>query len=69
MNPTAYDFSTSSLNADIGVGLRLDLPIGPLRFDFGYPIIHETFNGPPGKFNFNIELPILNGSGHETGSI
>jgi len=54
VNPTAYDFSTSSLNADIGVGLRLDLPIGPLRFDFGYPIIHENFNGPPGKFNFNI---------------
>jgi outer membrane protein insertion porin family len=54
VNPTAYDFSTSSLNADIGVGVRLDLPIGPLRFDFGYPIIHENFNGPPGKFNFNI---------------
>ena len=54
VNPTAYDFSTSSLNADIGVGLRLDLPIGPLRFDFGYPVIHENFNGPPGKFNFNI---------------
>jgi outer membrane protein insertion porin family len=34
--------------------VRLDLPIGPLRFDFGYPIIHENFNGPPGKFNFNI---------------
>ena len=54
VNPTAYDFSTSSLNADIGIGVRLDLPIGPLRFDFGYPIIHENFNGPPGKFNFNI---------------
>ncbi len=54
VNPTAYDFSTSSLNADIGIGMRLDLPIGPLRFDFGYPIIYESFNGPPGKFNFNI---------------
>ena len=54
VNPTAYDFSTSSLNADIGVGLRLDLPIGPIRVDYGYPIIYESFNGPPGKFNFNV---------------
>jgi outer membrane protein insertion porin family len=54
VNPDAYDFSTANLNADIGVGIRLDLPIGPLRFDYGYPIIFEDFNGPPGKFNFNI---------------
>jgi outer membrane protein insertion porin family len=54
VNPTAYDFSTSDLNADIGIGVRLDLPIGPLRFDYGYPIIYDSFNGPPGKFNFNI---------------
>jgi outer membrane protein insertion porin family len=54
VNPTAYDFSTSDLNADIGIGVRLDLPIGPLRFDYGYPIIYDSFNGPPGKFNFNV---------------
>lgn len=54
VNPEAYDFSTSNLNADIGFGLRLDLPIGPIRVDYGYPIIHDSFNGPPGKFNFNI---------------
>ena len=54
VNPDAYDFTTSNLNADIGIGLRLDLPIGPLRFDYGYPIIFDDFNGPPGKFNFNI---------------
>ncbi len=54
VNPDAYDFSSSNLNADIGFGIRLDLPIGPLRFDYGYPIIYESFNGPPGKFNFNI---------------
>jgi outer membrane protein insertion porin family len=54
VNPTSYDFSTSSLNGDIGIGLRLDLPIGPIRVDYGYPILYESFNGPPGKFNFNI---------------
>ena len=25
-----------------------------IRFDYGYPIIYDSFNGPPGKFNFNI---------------
>jgi outer membrane protein insertion porin family len=54
VNPTAYDFSTASLNGDIGFGVRLDLPIGPIRVDYGYPILYESFNGPPGKFNFNI---------------
>jgi outer membrane protein insertion porin family len=54
VNPTAYDFSTSNLNGDVGVGVRLDLPIGPIRFDYGYPVLFESFNGPPGKFNVNI---------------
>lgn len=54
VNTDAYDFSTSSANVDIGIGLRLDLPIGPIRIDYGYPVIYDSFNGPPGKFNFNI---------------
>jgi len=54
VNADAYDFSSSNVNADIGIGLRLDLPIGPIRVDYGYPVIHDGWNGPPGKFNFNI---------------
>jgi outer membrane protein insertion porin family len=54
VNASAYDFSSSNVNADIGFGLRLDLPIGPIRVDYGYPVIHDGWNGPPGKFNFNI---------------
>jgi len=54
VNRSAYDFSTSNVNADIGIGLRLDLPIGPIRVDYGYPVIYDSWNGPPGKFNFNI---------------
>lgn len=54
VNPSAYDFSTANYNADIGFGLRLDLPIGPIRVDYGYPVVYDKFNGPPGKFNFNI---------------
>jgi len=54
VNSEPNDFSTSNANVDIGIGLRLDLPIGPIRVDYGIPVIYDDFNGPPGKFNFNI---------------
>ena len=54
VNPDAYDFGSSGANVDVGFGLRLDLPIGPIRVDYGIPVVYDTWNGPPGKFNFNI---------------
>lgn len=54
VNVDAGDFSTTNTNVDIGIGLRLDLPIGPIRVDYGIPVIYDSWNGPPGKFNFNI---------------
>jgi outer membrane protein insertion porin family len=39
--------------SDIGIGLRMDLPIGPIRIDYGYPIQRDGYNGG-GKFNFNV---------------
>ena len=46
--------STGGLNSDIGLGLRLDLPIGPVRVDYGIPIQSDSWNKSSGKFNFNI---------------
>jgi len=40
--------------SDVGLGLRLDLPIGPLRLDYGYPIQTGGNNNRSGKFNFNV---------------
>ena len=54
VNADPYDFGTSGYNVDVGIGLRLDLPIGPIRVDYGIPVVYDTWNGPPGKFNFNI---------------
>lgn len=54
VNSGSFDFSPSNANVDVGLGLRLDLPIGPIRVDYGIPIVYDSFNGPPGKFNFNI---------------
>jgi outer membrane protein insertion porin family len=54
VNGGTYDFSTSNVNGDIGFGLRVELPIGPVRVDYGIPVIHDQYNGGSGKFNFNV---------------
>lgn len=37
-----------------GIGLRLDLPIGPLRLDYGIPLTHDPFSSGSGKFQFGV---------------
>src|SRR5215831_150466 len=49
----AWSFSFNHIASDIGVGIRLDLPIGPLRLDYGYPLQRDGYNGG-GHFNFNV---------------
>src|SRR5438477_1886726 len=53
VNSEAWSFGFNHIASDIGVGLRLDLPIGPLRLDYGYPIQRDGYNGG-GHFNFNV---------------
>ncbi len=53
VNADPYDFSTNSVASDVGIGLRLDLPIGPLRIDYGIPIQKDGRSGS-GHFNFNV---------------
>jgi outer membrane protein insertion porin family len=53
VNEGPWDFSTSHLVSDFGVGLRLDLPIGPIRIDYGIPLEKDRLQGG-GKFNFNV---------------
>jgi outer membrane protein insertion porin family len=50
----AYDFKFSDFDDDYGVGLRLNLPIGPLRLDYGIPIHHDKDNGSSGRFQFGV---------------
>lgn len=49
----AYDFG-GDINSNFGFGVRLDLPIGPIRIDYGIPLQSDTFNESGGKFNFNV---------------
>jgi outer membrane protein insertion porin family len=53
VNESEWSFGFNHIASDIGVGLRLDLPIGPLRLDYGYPIQRDGYNGG-GHFNFNV---------------
>ena len=50
---SAYDWG-GEVNSDVGIGLRLYLPIGPIRVDFGIPVQSDEHNDSGGKFNFNI---------------
>lgn len=54
VNVDSYDFGSSNLADDVGIGLRLDLPIGPLRIDYGFPIQKGQSNDHGGRFNFNV---------------
>jgi outer membrane protein insertion porin family len=43
------------MNMAYGLGLRLNLPIGPLRLDYGIPYKDQGWNAShPGKFSFDV---------------
>ena len=47
-------YTSGGLNGDIGIGARIELPIGPIRIDWGYPIKSDQWNKSSGQFNFNV---------------
>jgi outer membrane protein insertion porin family len=53
VNSSAWSFGFNHIASDVGIGLRLDLPIGPLRLDYGYPVMRDGYNGG-GHFNFSV---------------
>jgi len=49
----ASDFSFSQPQHSLGLGVRIDLPVGPARFEYGYNLNRK--NGEPrGAFHFSI---------------
>jgi outer membrane protein insertion porin family len=65
INPGSWSFSpekvpstkgrfSGGFNQDIGIGVRLDLPIGPLRLDYGFPIEEDSFSSKSGQFQFSV---------------
>jgi len=53
VNSSEWSFGFNHIASDVGIGLRLDLPIGPLRLDYGYPVQRDGYHGG-GRFNFNV---------------
>ena len=53
VNSGEWSFGFNHIASDVGIGLRLDLPIGPLRLDYGYPLQRDGYHGG-GRFNFNV---------------
>jgi len=49
----AGDYSFSDPSHGIGLGLRLDLPVGPVRLEYGYNLNRET-GEPSGAVHFSI---------------
>ncbi len=55
VNPDAFEFDSLDLfNDNWGIGLRLNLPIGPLRLDYGVPINHDRYNSDKNRFQFGV---------------
>ena len=50
------DIDPTDLNTTVGVGLQIDLPIGPIRLDYGYPIItqQDHLDDASGRLHFNL---------------
>jgi outer membrane protein insertion porin family len=52
--PNSKGRSSGGFAQDIGFGVRLDLPIGPIRLDYGFPIQEDSFNSRSGQFQFSV---------------
>ncbi|MBB5037338.1 outer membrane protein assembly factor BamA [Prosthecobacter dejongeii] len=40
--------------SNIGIGLRMFLPVGPIRLDLGLPLVKDDFTGDSPRFQFNM---------------
>jgi outer membrane protein insertion porin family len=55
VNRDAWDFDTSMLHSDAGIGLRLNLPFGPLALDYAIPIESpDPIADKGGQFQFYL---------------
>lgn len=53
--PDAGEFDFGKLNAAVGVGIRLNLPIGPIQVDYGIPVMTDDSNSDADpRFSFTM---------------
>lgn len=50
-----FDYDFGDINVALGFGLKIQLPIGPIRLDYGIPVVKDKDNeDASGRFTFNI---------------
>ncbi|MEM1084736.1 MAG: BamA/TamA family outer membrane protein [Verrucomicrobiota bacterium] len=53
LSPEWEDFGMNEIDVALGLGLRLDLPIGPVRLEYGHNLTKDA-NEPSGSWHFAI---------------
>lgn len=51
----AFDFTIDQVSADYGIGLRINLPMGPLAVDYAIPIKRGNAVDRSGQFQFYVD--------------
>ncbi len=51
----SFDFAPNELAADYGIGLRINLPMGPLAVDYAIPFKSENCANDDGQFQFYVD--------------
>jgi outer membrane protein insertion porin family len=56
VNLDSWDFSVSDYYSDAGIGLRMNLPFGPIALDYAFPLeVPDERADNGGQFNFYID--------------
>ncbi|MCI7699018.1 MAG: outer membrane protein assembly factor BamA [Akkermansia sp.] len=55
VNEKSFDFKANKFAADWGIGLRLNLPIGPIAVDYAMPIRSDNAVDNGGQFQFYVD--------------
>lgn len=48
------DVDQTDYRCSVGLGIRYNTPLGPIRLDFGYPLVVEEGMDGSGRFDFNL---------------
>lgn len=54
VNEDSWDLAPDQIHSDAGIGLRLNLPFGPLALDYAVPVQGEDEADNGGQFNFYL---------------